>query len=357
MYFPSSGHDPNKCCILRRLHYISAFPLVRICDGIVVEMVLIRPVQRSTHIAVVSAAWFVLSLIQGATDFGIKRCRQILTQTYHWPTVLPGNMTSVGETHPFPDIEDRQKRDNIFIHGSLKSLEELPSDDAEEDDYSNERLAYLGSTMIMAMITDIVFRGMHGVSRKELDRRRTFFIRKSSIVWWSDAYGLVKAVRAAGHQQSSLAYSENIKIQLFQAYFGLVYLQNGFVPTRNWLEKLMDLTENDLPPEPDVDGAADALGATSLGDRPSPRTTPPASPVQQPGRPPKDPVQAFHEKCARRKYAWGWKESNQGPSHEPKFTVAIEVEGHPEIVGVGTARAKKAAQKLAAQMALDGPAW
>ena len=136
------------------------------------------------------------------------------------------------------------------------------------------------------------------------------------------------SIRGASHRPSSLAYSDNLKIQLFQAYFGLAYLQNGFVSARDWLEKLMDITCDDLPPEPDVDGIAEALGATSLDSLPLPtRVTPPASPpppVQQPGRTPKDPVQAFNEKCAKFKYTYVWKESSAGASHDPTFTMTIE---------------------------------
>ena len=101
-------------------------------------------------------------------------------------------MTSLAERHPLPDIEDRQRLDTLFTHASLKRLDELPPEDTEEDDYSKERcgrvriitrgtdsidrLAYLGGTMIMAAVTDIVFRGMHGVTRKELDVSRMRFL-------------------------------------------------------------------------------------------------------------------------------------------------------------------------------------
>ncbi|RPI46349.1 MAG: ribonuclease III [Betaproteobacteria bacterium] len=112
----------------------------------------------------------------------------------------------------------------------------------------NERLEFLGDSVLNCVISDALYRRFPHLAEGELSRARALLVRQQTLFERADAMGLGNALLLGeGELRSGGKQRPSILADALEALIGAVYLDAGFDTAREVVRKIFDpmLTEAD----------------------------------------------------------------------------------------------------------------
>lgn len=177
----------------------------------------------------------------------------------------------------------------------------------------NERLEFLGDRVLGLVVAELLLEQFPGAREGELAPRLNVLVRKETLADIATALGLPPLLRLAkGEAKGALHLQPNVLADACEAVIAALYLDGGLVPARAFVRRVLAPRLAELTHVP---------------------------------RDPKTTLQEWAQGkgIAAPRYVITGRE---GPDHEPRFAVAVEVEGFAPVGGEGPS--KRAAEQAAA---------
>ncbi len=186
------------------------------------------------------------------------------------------------------------------------------------DHESNERYEFLGDTVLQLVVTDFIFHEYPDLPEGELAKIRAASVNRIILHEIAKELGIGRhLLLGKGEEASGGRAKPSILADAMEAVLAAVYLDAGLEVCR---QLIMNLWEERI-----------RIRSTSPGRR--------------------DFKTRLQEVLAQQGRRPRYRISAEGPDHEKTFTAELVIEG--EIHGVGTGRSKKAAEQMAAEIALS----
>ena len=208
-------------------------------------------------------------------------------------------------------FQNRELLENALTHSSRanESRGKLPS---------NERLEFLGDSILGMVVADHLYRGHPDLPEGDLTRTRAALVCEESLVEVAQALNLGEYLRL-GKGESSGGGRERPSIQAdaVEAVLAAIYLDGGIGSARKFIQKFILSRE--------TDGLAKPLDhKTALQEL----------------------VQRESGQVLRYRLV-----GEEGPDHNKRFFVEVTLNG--QAVGSGSGRSKKEAEQMAAAAAIE----
>ena len=186
---------------------------------------------------------------------------------------------------------------------------------------SNERLEFLGDTILQLAVTDFIFAHYPDHTEGDLAKLRSSAVNREVLCEVAEELGLGGHVMLGKGEESSGGRAKpSILADAMEAVLGAVYLDGGLDPARRMILRLW---------EERIRRRAESPGWNDYKSR-------------------------LQEHLAREARKPGYSITETGPDHEKLFTAVVSVNG--TACGTGTGRSKREAQQSAARKALDAMA-
>jgi ribonuclease-3 len=184
---------------------------------------------------------------------------------------------------------------------------------------TNERLEFLGDSVLGLVVTDMAFEAFPDMPEGELAKLRAAIVNAQALAEVARSLGLGELVLLGkGEEQSGGRNKASILADALEAVFGAVYLDLGLDEARRLIERLF---------RPLMEAYA-----RGEGDR--------------------DHKTILQELASRELRTMPeYRLEERGPDHEKEFTATVFLGGEP--MGTGTGKSKKEAEQRAAQEAFD----
>jgi len=208
-------------------------------------------------------------------------------------------------------FEDEELREMALTHRSYAFEHGV--------DATNERLEFLGDSVLGLVVTDMAYASFPDMPEGELAKLRAAIVNAQALADVARSLQLGSLVRLGkGEEQSGGRDKASILADALEAVFGAVYLDRGLDETRRLLERLF---------RPLMEAYA-----RGEGDR--------------------DYKTILQELASRELHTMPeYQLEERGPDHEKEFTATVFLGG--ESLGVGVGRSKKEAEQRAAREAFD----
>ncbi|RCK75816.1 MAG: Ribonuclease III [Ignavibacteriae bacterium] len=188
------------------------------------------------------------------------------------------------------------------------------------DVLSNERLEFLGDSILNLIVADYLYSHYSNADEGELTKMRSRLVNRSALATYARNINLWDfLLLSSSASQTSGQGSDTILADAFEAVLGAMYLDSGFEQIREFIEKCITtaIKSNSINIEDTNYKSLLLEYAQSKGFGPPKYTT----------------IKV------------------EGPDHDRIFTVEVLVNNEP--CGIGTGRNKKSAEQQAAAMALE----
>jgi ribonuclease-3 len=184
---------------------------------------------------------------------------------------------------------------------------------------TNERLEFLGDSVLGLVVTDLAYRSYPALPEGQLAKLRAAVVNMQALADVARGLGVGELVLLGkGEEQSGGRDKASILADSLEAIFGAVYLDRGLNVARALIERLF--------------GPRLEAYIRGEGDR--------------------DYKTILQELASQRLRALpSYEVQEQGPDHEKEFTATVSVAG--ERLGTGAGRTKKEAEQRAAHEAYD----
>jgi ribonuclease-3 len=184
---------------------------------------------------------------------------------------------------------------------------------------TNERLEFLGDSVLGLVVTDLAYRSYPALPEGQLAKLRAAVVNMQALADVARGLGIGELVLLGkGEEQSGGRDKASILADSLEAIFGAVYLDRGLSVARALIERLF--------------GPRLEAYIRGEGDR--------------------DYKTILQELASQRLRALpSYEVQEQGPDHEKEFTATVSVAG--ERLGTGAGRTKKEAEQRAAHEAYD----
>lgn len=210
-----------------------------------------------------------------------------------------------------------------FTHPALlKEALTHPSFTAEHDVPHYERLEYLGDAVLDLLVSELLFTRFPEEKEGALAKRRAALVCGSTLAEVAVTIGLDQHLQLGGGEEGSGGRTNPANLEnALEAVLGAIYLDGGIEPARAFVEQYF-VPLADVMIEPPKDAK------TQLQEWAQARGIPlPAYLLIK----------------------------QEGPSHNPIFTLEVQVEGHPPVQAKGGTKkvaAQKAAETLLQQLTI-----
>ena len=187
---------------------------------------------------------------------------------------------------------------------------------------SNERLEFLGDSILAFISTDFLYRAFPDLNEGELSNLRVSLVREETLATFASEIGLGNFLLMGKGEQSS-GVSQRVLASAFEAVLGAIFLDQGIEAVQRFLmPRLEPLAHNIVSKKlfKDQKSLFQELAQAHVGITPSYRLV-----------------------------------SQEGPSHKREFTVEVLL--GDEVAGKGWGRNKQAAEQEAARAALLSRGW
>jgi ribonuclease-3 len=185
----------------------------------------------------------------------------------------------------------------------------------------NQRLEFLGDAVLGFCVSDLIYRRFADADEGTLTRLRAQLVNAEALSAWARAVGVPDALRLGrGAGASGLRQSTNVLADAVEALIAACFLDMGLEQAQKICEQIVSFRLE----------AFEAVGARDAKSELQER-------LQAQGQVP--PLYELVE--------------SGGPAHERWFRVRVRV--GDRVLGEGVGRSKRAAERDAAQAALDGP--
>ena len=183
---------------------------------------------------------------------------------------------------------------------------------------SNERLEFLGDTILQFVVTDFIYANYPEYSEGELAKLRSSAVKREVLFEVALAMGLGEHLMLGkGEEATGGRAKPSILADAMEAVLGAVYLDGGLEVARSLIMRLW---------EERVRRGAAAPGWSDYKSR-------------------------LQEHLAREGHRPTYSLTETGPDHDKSFTAVVSVNGREW--GTGTGRSKREAQQVAASRALN----
>lgn len=184
---------------------------------------------------------------------------------------------------------------------------------------TNERLEFLGDSVVGLVVTEYIYRTLPGHSEGELARIRAATVSQAALAQVARTIGLGELVLLGkGEAKSGGAEKDSILCDTFEALMGAIYLTHGYDTTEDTILRLLRAS---------LDHAASAGVALDW------KTS-----IQE--------LAAAHDQEHPR-----YEVSGEGPDHDRSYTARLYL--GQTLFGEGTGRNKKVAEQQAAERAYE----
>lgn len=184
---------------------------------------------------------------------------------------------------------------------------------------SNERLEFLGDSVLGLIISDYLFSLHQTILEGELTKMRSWLVNKNSLAYCAKKMGLDKFLMLSFSAEKALKNgSDSILADALEAVIAAVYLDSGLDSARDFVYQTV------VPLMLDKSIMADTNFKSALLEK-----------VQSLGF--SSPKYVVLEE--------------KGPDHDKEFIVGVYVDN--DLAGTGSGKNKKQAEQIAAQLALD----
>ncbi|ODV77248.1 ribonuclease III [Suhomyces tanzawaensis NRRL Y-17324] len=169
---------------------------------------------------------------------------------YLTPSALVLSHTGLdGTMPPLPVIKDPHLYERVFIHKSTINLKSYLQQH-ELINLHNERLEFLGDSILNNLATLIIYDRFPGASEGDLTKIRSHLIDNKTLKEFSFEYGLNKKLRTNINEEILKLSDQKIYADIFEAYVGALGIERGldFAEIKDWLAKLYEkkLSEFDI---------------------------------------------------------------------------------------------------------------
>ncbi|HZB02387.1 MAG TPA: ribonuclease III [Actinomycetota bacterium] len=208
-------------------------------------------------------------------------------------------------------FRNAELRETALTHRSFAFEQDL--------DTTNERLEFLGDSVLGLVVTDMAFDAFPRLPEGELAKLRAAIVNAQALADVARSLGLGELVRLGkGEEQSGGRDKASILADALEAVFGAVYLDLGLDESRSLIERLF---------RPLMEAYA-----RGEGDR--------------------DYKTILQELASRQLHSMPeYRLEDRGPDHEKEFTATVFLNGQQ--MGTGIGRSKKEAEQRAAREAFD----
>lgn len=190
----------------------------------------------------------------------------------------------------------------------------------DHDARSNERLEFLGDSILGAIVAEHLFRGNNDFNEGDLTKMRAQLVNETSLAAVAVESGLNEFILISHDEERTGGRERNsIVSDAFEAVIGAVYLDGGLPAAREFIKRVLISRKKEI-----LTYVAQRNYKGELLEL-----------LQAQGEPPP------HYEVV----------SESGPDHEKVFNIAVRANG--EIVGTGVGGTKKEAEQNAAADALD----
>lgn len=151
-------------------------------------------------------------------------------------------ITSNSSLPPLPEIKDPYLYGRVFIHKStinnksyLQQSELLKS--------HNERLEFLGDSILNNLVTIIIYERFPGASEGDMSKIRSLLINNATLTEFSLSYGFDLKLKSNIHDQFLRQGKQKIFADIFEAYIGALALERKFelLGIKSFLLDLFDM--------------------------------------------------------------------------------------------------------------------
>lgn len=185
----------------------------------------------------------------------------------------------------------------------------------------NQRLEFLGDAVLGFCVSDAIYHRFENADEGTLTRLRAELVNAEALASWARSVGVPEALRLGrGAGASGLRQSTNVLADAVEALIAACFLDSGLEKAREVCEKIVSFRLE----------VFEAVGA----------------------RDPKSELQERLQAQGQAPPVYELMESG-GPAHERWFRVRVRL--GERVLGEGVGRSKRAAERNAAQAALDGP--
>jgi hypothetical protein len=165
-------------------------------------------------------------------------------------------------------------------------------------------------------------------------RMRSLIVNQNRVAAWSDAYGLSGRLIVHSAQTDLIRRSTAAKVDVFHAYVGAVFRQDGYDAVEEWFGPVVEEAIGEiLTIELEANLRDIGLEDTSTGVPPAPSgsSQSPPSPSNSSGasatavEPPADTgtLALFNQICSQKHIDAIWEWEQEGPNHAPRFTATL----------------------------------
>lgn len=208
-------------------------------------------------------------------------------------------------------FRDGELRETALTHRSYAFEHDL--------DATNERLEFLGDSVLGLVVTDMAFAAFPTMPEGELAKLRAAIVNAQALADVARSLDLGSLVRLGkGEEQSGGRDKASILADALEAVFGAVYLDAGLDESRSLIERLF---------RPLMEAYARGEGERDY--------------------------KTILQELASREFRTmpEYRLEERGPDHEKEFTATVFLNGEP--LGTGVGKSKKEAEQRAAREAFD----
>ena len=211
------------------------------------------------------------------------------------------------------DFDDDEMLVRAVTHTSF-------AEEAAEDLLHNQRLEFLGDSLVGIAVTHALYRAFPTEPEGALSKLKAGLVSTSSLATAARRHDLGRFLRLGrGEERTSGREKTRLLADVFESVAGAIFLDQGFDCARDWVLRLL---------APEFEHAAPGSRSDDF----------------------KSELQELLQGRLRTRPKYITLNA-EGPAHEQVFTVGVEVDG--ETVATGEGRSKKEAQQSAAQAALE----
>lgn len=139
---------------------------------------------------------------------------------------------------PLPEIKNIGLRARVFLHKSTVNSQTYISQ-AEALESHNERLEFLGDSLLGFLVTKLIFKMYPNANEGDLSTLRSKLVRNSTLEDWAYLYGFEHRLRADCENNKADKGKKKRFADAFEAYIGALYLDNCKIEViENWLKEL-----------------------------------------------------------------------------------------------------------------------
>ncbi|MBI2195892.1 MAG: ribonuclease III [Candidatus Levybacteria bacterium] len=211
-----------------------------------------------------------------------------------------------------PKLKSKNLFEQAFTHRSYLN-------ETKESLSSNERLEFLGDSIISFIVSEFLYKKYPQFNEGELTNLRSLLVNTESLAEVAHGLNFGKLLRLSkGEEQLKGRENKSLLADSFEAYVGALFIDQGISSVSSFLDNVL-LKK------------AGILAQKTLKD-------------------PKSLLQELVQ--AKGKSQLSYKVVNeQGPAHSKQFTVEVSMEN--KVLGAGKGRSKQDAEKNAAESALS----